>query len=282
MTAQEPQPMIDPRKPKELSRKCPIDIYLSGCDGGGYGSTYFPWAYRMNRPKELRQTYVDDSDVFIEDSGIHIDSITTEDVIQGALDYRPDRVIAADVFYEPEKTTERIYEFLDMIDDRGVEAEPIIPLQPSESGVADHVDHYRDVAGLSDHYAIGGVKDAPASVQRDAVESIREEVGDGVTLHGLGFGLKYFTDPRVLGNPLLDSIDCSTPIQRAREGEYWTLDENGDMVKQYHPKPSGTFSLLEIAMESGLTLISLARMVLLASEGDMDPEEITPEAIGGE
>lgn len=270
MDLDEDDGVIHPRKPKELARKCPTSVFLSGHDGGGYGKTYWPWPYRIDRVGEANSTYVADSDQFILDSAISDDDVETEDVIEEALQYEPDLVIPADVLWEPEETTERVLEFLDAMDDAGVEAEPIIPLQPTAEGMADHHQHYRELEGLADRYAIGGVKDADPSIQRDGVEAVREIAPD-VHLHGLGFGIGYYRDPRTRRDPLLDSIDSNSPIVNGRHGRHWQFHD-GKLIEMDHPKPEGQFALLQVAVASGLTLIAICRIIL--NDADPDPEDI--------
>lgn len=257
-------PILDPRKPKELARECPLDIYLSGSDGGGYGSTYFPWAYRMNRTKDngLTPTYVEDCDKFILDSAINVDEITNDDVINDVEQYDPDYVIAADVLYDQEETTARVIEFLDLLDDTDSTAEPIIPLQPSSKGNVDHHEHYHDLSHLGDYFAIGGMKDiTDHDLMRFAAEFVAEETGEGDQLHGLGFGIGYLTDPRVRENPILDSVDCSTPIHEGKAGRMHLFNDNEYDVVQM-PKPKGRISLLRVSLASATTLVSMAQMML--------------------
>lgn len=257
-------PLIDPRKPKELARECPLDIYLSGSDGGGYGSTYFPWGYRMHRAKErgLTPTYVEDCDTFILDSAINVEDITTDDVIDDVEKYNPDYVIAADVLYDPGKTTERVHEMAGRLEAADADTEMIVPLQPTASGRADHHLHYPDVAGLSDYYAIGGLRDTnDVDIIREAAENVRAAVGDDVRLHGLAFGMKYLTDPRVRTDPMVDSVDCSSPIREGRSGRMH-LYEDGEYKTIQMGRPTGRMSLLSVSMASGTTLISMAQMMV--------------------
>ena len=263
------EPMIPPRMPTNLAHQCPLNIFLSGNDGAGHGSTYFPWPYRMNNPKEASSTYVGDSDVFILDSGITHDDVDNEDVVEQALEHNPDYVFAADVLHDPERTTERVTEFLDMLDDAGVESEPIIPLQPTRKGRSDHGTHYSALEGLGEYYAVGGVKDESAETKRDGAESVRRVAGDDIKLHGLGFGIEYFTDDRVLEDVILDSLDSSSPIRQAQSGYYW-MYENGRLVKREFDSIGGPFALFQVALASGLTLTSLAKAVI---EGEAEPPE---------
>lgn len=255
------EPMVDERVPTQLAKDCPLDIYLSGNDGAGHGATYFPWPYRMNNPKEIGGTYVNNSDVFILDSGINHDDITNEDVFKKALAFDPDYVFPADLVGDPDTTTERVLDFLNEMDDAGVTADPIIPLQPTQVGGADHHKHYPDLEAHGDYFAVGGVKDAPAATKRRAVENVRRVAGDDVRLHGLGFGVAYFQEPRVLRKVMLDSLDSSGPIQQADNGVYWSFVD-GELTRHETERPKGDYPLFQIAMLSGVTLVSLARMVM--------------------
>jgi hypothetical protein len=271
--------LIPERKPWECARACPINIHLSGCEGGGEGETYWPWPYRMNRAKEagVSETYVGSSDVFMLDSAIDDPSITTEDVIEDAESYDVDYAIAADKIWDPETTTDRVIEFMDALDDSSADVETVIPLQPTAEGRSDHGEHYKKLEGIGDYYAVGGVKDASAETKRDAVESVRDVAGDDILLHGFGFGVGYFQDDRVLHRPLLDSIDCTTPIRQGRNGEYWTFEE-GSLVKHKMDVPSGDFVALQGAMAAGTTLIALCRMIM---HGEPEPEDLRDAGQGG-
>lgn len=267
------EPLINPRKPRELARDCPIRIHLSGVDGGGEGSTYFPWSFRMGRVGEIYPSFVEDCDTFILDSAIHRPEISTDDVIETALEVEPDYVLPADVLHDQEATTERVIEFLDVMDDAGVTPDPIIPIQPDgepTTSPTGHADHYLELEGLADYYAVGGVMDAPGSIQRDAVEAVRSVAGNDIQLHGLGLGIGYLDDPRVCDAPMLDSLDCSTPIQEARGGKMHVF-RNGRLERVELPKPTGDLALLQIALCSGTTLVSLARQLLEGPE----PEDHT-------
>jgi hypothetical protein len=275
--------LVDPRKPRELARECPIDIYLSGHDGGGEGRCYWPWPYRMDAATEALETYVRDSDVFILDSKIGDPEVTNADVLADAERLNPDYVVPADAWCDPAATTGRIEAFASELEGWDTSADMIVPLQPTAEDMANHHEHYPEVAHLGDFVALGGLKDAPAKVQRDAVENVRAVAGDDTHIHGLGFGINYFRDRRVLKAPVLDSIDCSTPIQEARNGRFWTFAD-GELTRREVDRPSGAFDLLQIAMAGGTTMTALARMVLA---GDRNPEQseltdhATPVTDGG-
>lgn len=261
--------LIDPRKPLELARNCPVDIYLSGHEGAGYGKTYFPWPYRMSRPGETLASYFNDCDKYILDSGIHREEITNSDVIREAKKVKPDYIIAADVLYKPEITTEKIFEFLDLLEEHSIDAKPIIPLQPSQQGETDHWRHFQDLNGLSDYYAIGGVLGIPSEKKQEAARKVREKAGENVKLHGLAFDIKYFNSPEIIKEPYIDSIDSSSPIQDGRKGLAWAYTADGIERLQY-PEPKGPTALLQVSLHSGLSLVTTARLILNEFKNDIE------------
>lgn len=256
------EPLLKTRTPRELAEECPVNIHLSGCDGGNEGETHFPWSYRMNRVGEVTSTYVSASDVFILDSAINDDDVTNDDVIESLETYDDvDYVLPADVPWNPEKTTERVFEFLDMLDDAGIDVGVIVPLQPTHEGGTDHADHYRELEGLSDYYAVGGLKDAPVAPKYEAVRRLRSATGDDVDIHGLGYGVSYFQSSAVIDEPVVDSVDCSTPIMNGKKG-YWHEFDGSELVTREMDTEGGDYIQLESSMRAGLTLIAIARKIL--------------------
>lgn len=162
-------------------------------------------------------------------------------------------VVLADIPGDMEATVTSVLDGLDLLDDHPCDAEPILPLQPP------HDDCYRELEGLADRYAIGGVVNSSTREQVEAARAVRNASGSDIWLHGLGYGLET---PRNRYGPkslvytlnehptLLDSLDYSTPAQRALN----------------QPHTAGQHRSLPIAAYSGYVLLEVARLLSPATD----------------
>ena len=182
-----------------------VDLYLSAVDGA---RIYWPW--RMQPVHEASDRHRDACEQYIVDSSFKDDTITNEDVLDTAAALDAEATVLADVYQDKDATIEAILDGLEVADDHRYDGDLVVPLQPP------HQECYAELAGQADIYAIGGVKDAPDAEKVQAAKAVRAVAGPDVHLHGLGYGA---TDPivdAVRNQPaLLDSVDYSTPVQRA-------------------------------------------------------------------
>jgi len=172
------------------------------------------------------------ADTFILDSGIGHEEIGNEDVIRVANKLEPDCIVAADVFGDPEATTERIAEMVTLLQSEDIDSNLIVPLQYDET--TSHSDHYEEISTLlsrmgediSDHWiAAGGIKEETTHEQLQKVANLRLHVGDEAHIHGFGLGRRYNWIVIMREVPwLLDSVDDSTGTQTAVNGKLVNMD----------------------------------------------------------
>lgn len=196
---------------RRLVDEAHVEIYLSGNEGA---RIYWPW--RMQPVHEATQTYRNACEKFIIDSSFNREDITNRDVLDKAMAVNAEYAVLSDVYQNKEATVDAILDGLDMYDDHPFDGGVIAPLQ------APHNECYSDLKGQGiDYVAVGGLKDAGPRKQISAVRSVREEVGAGVKVHGLGFtlaakdGTPTAWVSEIQNNPsLIDSIDNSKYIQQ--------------------------------------------------------------------
>jgi len=113
-------------------------------------------------------------------------------------------------------TTDSVLDFVDLWEERSLNARPIIPLQP------DHVEHYRalpDRLREFGYYSLGGIAKAGPEEQVRALQNFREEIGYGPQVHALGVGSHPDVIRAIRDDPaLVDSVDISTPEQSVKNG----------------------------------------------------------------
>lgn len=189
----------------------PIDLYVSGIDGA---RVYWPW--RMNKAKasETRKAFVDACDHHIMDSNFKDESVTNADVFDEAERMGSDGAVLADVYQDPEATTDALLDGLDTYDDHSYDGLLVLPLQDP------HVDVYEAVAPAVGNrdvwWAVGGFKDKSPADKIDAARRLRGAVGPNKHIHGLGWGATDTVAKAVRKDPdLIDSIDNSTGTQNA-------------------------------------------------------------------
>lgn len=205
--------MIDREYLDRLVQASPIRLYASGVDGA---RAFWPW--RMNKAESpmghgARLSHAAKCDNYVLDSNFKDESVTNRDVLDEAADLGADAAVLADVYQDMEATVPALLDGLELADDHRYDGTVVLPLQ------APHDECYRQVAPSVDGdvwWAVGGVKDMPASRKLEAAESLRETAGDDAFIHGLGFGVTDQLARGVRNNPgLLDSIDNSTAMSNA-------------------------------------------------------------------
>lgn len=196
-------------EPYNLERvdRCPIDIYVAS-------NMPYPYPYKLGKPRHASQKIRDSCETWIMDSGIG-DDTTNKEVLDLAEKYDADFVVACDELHDQEATTESVLEFMDLHDDHDCRATPLIPLQPP------HDEHYRELEGFG-AYVLGGVmkkKWYSNSEVENLLHCFRREAGYGPYVHLLGRGGSMDIVRAVASTPgLIQSLDCSTPEQAAKNG----------------------------------------------------------------
>ena len=196
-----------------------VEIYCSGMDGA---RIYWPW--RMLPVHEATDRYRNACERFIVDSAFNRPETTNKDTLDKANDVSAEFAVLADVYQDMEQTVEALVDGHGLYESHRFDGKIIYPLQ------APHDECFIRLQerGINpDYVAIGGLKDAKTQRQIHAAQNLREVAGDGVCLHGLGWGLrKNGKHPNELvealhNNPkLLDSIDYSTPAQMTTSPNY--------------------------------------------------------------
>lgn len=182
-----------------------VDLYLSATDGA---RCY--WPYRMMPTHEADKRHRNACERFVVDSAIQREDLGNEDALDMAHHLDAEMVVLADEWHDLEGTVDAALEGLDLYDDHPFDGDVMIPLQPP------HDECYRRLEGQADAYAVGGVKDAPDQERISAARSVRDEAGEDVWIHGLGYGVTEGITRAVHQSPeLLDSVDYSTPVQSA-------------------------------------------------------------------
>jgi len=185
-----------------------IDLFLAGVDGA---RIYWPWRMAKKRRDSLGRSYRNACEVYWVDSAIQDSDYGNQNVLDDAHDFDAEAVLLADTMGNYDETVKSLKAGLDLVDDHAFDGEVIIPLQ------APYDECYTEFAGESEIYAIGGLNQATTDAPRiKAAKDVRALAGDGIHLHGLGWGPRDELAKAIHENPdLIDSIDYSTPIQSA-------------------------------------------------------------------
>lgn len=213
--------MIPHRSPCDYRRQAafrsPVDVY-SVTIGSGISLRY-NWPTKLIRvdmvPKSTHGKIRKSCDTLIVDSGIGNPDVTNRDVLDVADRVDADYVVPKDYLNLPDndlsnrdaqaKTTESVWEFVDLYEDHDFDGEYFVTLQPP---------HDRHVDDLPDHthYTIGGIKTAKPDEQIAAIRSTRNAVGPDAYIHALGMGASRRIIDTLREEPTLcDSVDTATP-----------------------------------------------------------------------
>jgi hypothetical protein len=187
------------QKEKEIIDSCPIDIYVASC---------MPYEYRFKllKPKNATPSLASSGEKLIMDSGIG-DDISNKDVLDSALKYDCEYIVAKDYLHQKEKTTKSIRDFWYQYDKHGYSGDVLIPLQEP------HIEHYYEL-GEPDAVLIGGIKNYSVRRQIETIQKFSKSVSDDVYIHALGMGMSEEFIKFIKRNPnIVDSVDCSTPEQ---------------------------------------------------------------------
>lgn len=207
----------------KVARRAVVNLYVAGTNGR------FFWPYRLQPADEATPSVRRKSFKYILDSGFdNQNGITNEDLITEAKRRDPTYVIPNDEISDEDtssweairETAARVEQFLDLVDERGLNCKVLVPLQPPYDLHFEHlrVNHPRQARRR--HFALGGMKDSPPERQLRHIRRFRAEVGWDAYAHGLGFGASRPMIEALREEPaLLDSVDVSTPQQHAITGQ---------------------------------------------------------------
>lgn len=180
-----------------------VDLYLSGMDGA---RIYWPW--RMQPPKAATQSYRNACEHYIIDSDPLDDAVDARTVLDTA--HRLDAEVASlqDVYQDKNATVDALTRGLSVADSHDFSGELLLPLQDP------WVECWRELGEPTDCWlGIGGLKDGRPRERLDAARRLRDAVGEGVHVHGFGWGVRGIASEIRRYPGLLDSLDYSTPIQ---------------------------------------------------------------------
>lgn len=222
-----------------------IELYLSAEDGA---RLFWPW--RMRPPKYASQRLRDACEKFIVDSDPLDDNVTTKDALDSGHSIGAEVVSLQDIYHNKDATVAKLLEGLETADSHDFDGLLLLPLQKP------YVDCWQELGEPTNHLlGIGGLKDATPAERLEATRELRNAVGNGVWIHGFGWGVEGLAKP-IRNNPqLLDSLDYSSPMQ------------NGASVSA----SSGKERMTVAAMNAATKLITDLREV--SPYVDQDPEE---------
>lgn len=185
-----------------------IDLYLSAGGGSG-GRVNWPW--KMTPPKESMQRIRDGCDSYVIDSDPLDDEVTTEDVLDCALEYNADIASLQDVYQNKDATVDSILKGIETADSHTFDGNLLLPLQKP------FTECYREIGEPTEYMiGLGGLKDAKAQERIQSVRKFRDSFGYETHIHGFGWGLSDRLSLFIRENPdQIDSVDYSTPVQMA-------------------------------------------------------------------
>jgi hypothetical protein len=189
-----------------------VELYLSGADGA---RIYWPW--RMEPPKEASMSYRNACEVYVIDSDPQDDSVTNVDALDAAFRYDAEVCSLQDVYQDKAGTVDALLEGLEIADSHPFDGTLLLPLQQP------YVECWREIGEPDGCWVgLGGLKDSSVHQRLESAKKFRDYVGDGPHVHGFGWGpVSGGDDPMALAREirrrpqLLDSLDYSTPMQRA-------------------------------------------------------------------
>lgn len=182
-----------------------VELYLSANDGA---RIFWPW--RMHPPKEASDRYRDACTDYVIDSDPKDGSVTTRDALNAAVEYDAKAASLQDVYLDFDATVDALLRGLETADDHAFGGSLLIPLQ------APYAECYREIGEPEGHWiGVGGLKDAGDAERIRAAWEVREVAPDA-HIHGFGWGPRDDLAREISAHPdLLDSMDYSTPVQKA-------------------------------------------------------------------
>jgi len=206
--------MIRPEYLNRLVHASPVRYYVSGIDGARV-----TWPWRMNKAcsSAFRRAFVDACQHHILDSNFQDESVTNRNVLDQAYEYDSDGAVLADVYQDAEATIPALIDGIELYRQHPFNGLLVLPLQDPYSECYDAVKPHTE--GLEVWWGIGGLKDEDATAKVREARALREHIGGGEHIHGLGYGVTDTLARAVRRDPeLLDSIDNSTAVSNTVSG----------------------------------------------------------------
>lgn len=255
---------------ERLLARCPVDIYVSGV------WDRYSWPYRLVQANEANRSGLKDTC-----ETLIVDSVPTDlyfpvsDVLDAAHEMDADYVVMKDYPGEYDVTLDAHERFCSHYQRHECDSKIMaVATTPNIGRFRAQCRSYKRSfdKGLSVHaVAVGGLRDAKASIQARWFREARKVMGYDVPLHGLGVG----TSPELISNirksikedperPLVDSIDISTPESAVKNNKIpdktWT--------QRRSPFPEGVDST---TVRSGFAE-AIARMLAYELTPDCDDD----------
>lgn len=201
------------------------DSYVDIYSASGQSMSMYP--LRLGRYGEASGGIAERSSSYIFDSAIDNPEVGNEEVLDRAMDVGADVVAPADTIGNPTKTTNETVKMFHLADERGFNGNVMVPLQSDHrQSYLEHYDTLKKRLGVmgvdikDEWVAIGGIRDDTPVEQIETCMKIRDHVGDGVRLHGLGIGSNRSWVVTIQNNPsLLDSFDTAAFAQDVCNGK---------------------------------------------------------------
>lgn len=182
---------------RDIIASSPIDVYIAS-------NMPYDYPFKLMKPKYASTSVASSADELIMDSGIG-DDISNVDVLDSALKYRCEYVVAKDYLHDQDRTTKSIRDFWYQYDRHEYDGNVLIPLQEN------HVEHYYEL-DKPDGILIGGIKEYSPNRQIEIIKNVSDKVDRNTYIHALGVGMSSKFIKFIKQNPnIIDSIDCSTP-----------------------------------------------------------------------
>jgi len=190
---------------RRLAEAAQVDLFLSANDGA---RIWWPW--RMQPPCEATQRYRNACEQYVIDSDPLDDSVTTTDVLDAAHELNAEVASLQDIYKDCDATADALLEGLATADDHAFDGDLLLPLQRP------YDECYEQIGRPDDHWiGLGGLKDSTPETRLTELRSFRSAVGDGVHIHGFGWGVHGLTEAIRSSPELINSVDYSTPVQDA-------------------------------------------------------------------
>lgn len=202
-----------------------VDLYLSGTDGA---RIYWPW--RMQPTHESTKRYRDACESYVVDSAPQCENITTEDTLDAAAAVGAEVASLADVYQDKDATVDALLDGMAVADKHRFDGTLLLPLQEP------FVECWREIGSPTEGVwlGIGGLKDASDAARIQAAKKIRYAAGEGVHIHGFGWGPTDDLAATIRNQPeLLDSLDYSTHLQDAVYVDMTPGDERMSVQSAY-------------------------------------------------
>jgi len=236
------------------------DAYVDIYSASGMAMNAYP--LRLGRYGDASGGIADRSTSFILDSAIGDESVTNEEIINRAERMGADVVVPSDVIGDPDATTTATVEMFRLADEHDFDGDVFVPLQADESqSWCDHYDTlqtqllWQGVDITDQMVGVGGIRDLSPVEQIQTVQRIRNHVGEGVWLHGLGLGATREWVVAVQRDPtLLDSLDTSSVAHDVSNGTVWGQELQRKENKL--PRGKNSTAIQAMQMEQQLYLLN--------------------------